>query len=161
MNNGRVIAPIDGLFETHLTVANLEASVVFYRDVLRLELAFRLDERRVAFFWIGERGKSMLGLWEIGSAPNTLHLHIAFRCALVDVLAAPDRLRTAQITPLGFHGEPVTEPVVIGWMPAASIFFTDPDGHLLEFLAMLPEEPRAEAGVVSYSEWTSQRLRDR
>jgi lactoylglutathione lyase len=48
----------------------------------------------------------------------------------------------------------VDEPVVIGWMPAASVFFTDPDGHLLEYLAMLQEAPRPERGVVRYSEWT-------
>jgi lactoylglutathione lyase len=151
----RMIVPIDSLFETHLTVASLDASVAFYRDVLGLELAVRLDERRVAFFWLGERGRSMLGLWETGSTPNTLRLHTAFRCALTDVVAAPDRLRTAGVIPLGFDGEPVIEPVVIGWMPAAAIFFKDPDGHLLEFLAMLPDRPRAEAGVVTYSEWTS------
>jgi hypothetical protein len=33
-------------------------------------------------------------------------------------------------------------------MPAASVFFHDPDGHLLEYLAMLPHQPRPEAGVV-------------
>jgi hypothetical protein len=43
-------------------------------------------------------------------------------------------------------------------MPALAIYFRDPDGHLLEFLAMLPDEPRPEAGVVSWDEW--QRLRD-
>jgi hypothetical protein len=42
---------------------------------------------------------------------------------------------------------------VIGWMPAAAVFFHDPDGHLLEHLAMLPHEPRPEAGIVPYSEW--------
>jgi hypothetical protein len=38
-------------------------------------------------------------------------------------------------------------------MPAVSLYFTDPDGHLLEYLAMLPQDPRPAAGVVSYSEW--------
>jgi lactoylglutathione lyase len=42
---------------------------------------------------------------------------------------------------------------VIGWMPAASVFFRDPDGHLLEYPAMLPHEPRPEADVVPYVEW--------
>jgi lactoylglutathione lyase len=50
--------------------------------------------------------------------------------------------------PLDFHGQPATEPSVIGWMPAASVFFHDPDGRLLEHLAMLPHRPRPEAGVV-------------
>jgi hypothetical protein len=33
------------------------------------------------------------------------------------------------------------------------VFFHDPDGHLLEYLAMLPHQPRPEAGVVPYGEW--------
>ena len=146
--------PTDGLFETHLTVASLDDSVAFYRDLVGLELAYRLDERRVAFFWIGGRGRSMLGLWETGSAPNTMRLHTAFACTLADVLTAPAQLSAAGIAPLGFYGEPADEPVVIGWMPAASVFFRDPDGHLLEYVAMLAEAPRPHVGVVSYSEWS-------
>ena len=42
---------------------------------------------------------------------------------------------------------------MIGWMPAASVFFQDPDANLLEFIAMLPDAPRAEAGVMTYSNW--------
>jgi lactoylglutathione lyase len=152
-----VRVPSTGLFETHLTVASLDASVAFYRDLMGLELAYRLDDRRVAFFWIGGRGRSMLGVWETGSVPNTMQLHTAFACSLPDVLAAPDRLRAAGVAPLGFHGEPVDEPVVIGWMPAVSLFFRDPDGHLLEYIAMLSDAPRPDVGVVPYSEW----IRDR
>ena len=147
--------PVHGLFETHLTVANLEASVTFYRDVIGLELAYQLDEPRVAFFWIGARGRSMLGVWETGHAPNLMRLHTAFGCTLEDVLAAPPRLQAAGIAPRGFHGEPVDEPVVIGWMPAAALFFADPDGHLLEYLAMLTEAPRPDLGVVTYALWTA------
>ena len=39
--------------------------------------------------------------------------------------------------PLGFFSEPADEPAVIAWMPAASVFFRDPDGHLLEFVLQL------------------------
>jgi len=49
------------------------------------------------------------------------------------------------------------EPSVIGWMPAASLFFRDPDGHLLEYLTMLDEDPRPDVGVVSWSEWLAHR----
>jgi lactoylglutathione lyase len=38
-------------------------------------------------------------------------------------------------------------------MPAVSVYFADPDDHLLEYLAMLPDEPRPDIGVVTYSEW--------
>jgi hypothetical protein len=37
-------------------------------------------------------------------------------------------------------GNPTDEPV-IGWMPAASLHFRDPDGNMLELLSMLPESP--------------------
>jgi hypothetical protein len=35
-----------------------------------MELAEAFRERRVAFYWIGGRGNSMLGLWEVGSRPQ-------------------------------------------------------------------------------------------
>jgi hypothetical protein len=34
-------------------------------------------------------------------------------------------------------------------------YFRDPDGHLLDYLAMLDGNPRPECGVVSWSRWTS------
>ena len=46
---------------------------------------------------------------------------------------------------------------MIGWMPAATQYFRDPDGHLLEYLAMLDEKPRADLGIVPWSEWTGNR----
>jgi lactoylglutathione lyase len=147
------MVPITGLFETHLTVRRLDTSLEFYRDVVGLELAYRWDDRRVAFFWIGGEGNSMLGLWESGTAPISMHLHTAFRASIEDVLAAADKLRAAGVQPLGPAGEPVDEPVVFGWMPALSIYFTDLDGHLLEYLAMLPDAPRPEVGVMPYSRW--------
>ncbi|MEP7198316.1 MAG: VOC family protein [Chloroflexota bacterium] len=145
--------PIRGLFETHLTVMHLERAVSFYRDVIGLELAYLLPERQVAFFWIGARGNAMLGLWCVGSAPLSMALHIAFDVALADLLTAPERLNAAGVTPRGFNGEPVAEPVVIGWMPAAALYFKDPDGHSLEYLAMLPQQSKAEIGVVTYTRW--------
>ena len=146
---------IRGLFETHLTVRDLPRSIAFYRAVVGLELAYELPARNVAFMWIGGRGKAMLGLWGTGSAPLSLKLHLAFDVALADLLTAPALLRAAGVTPLGFNGEEVNEPVVIGWMPAASIYFDDPDGHSLEYLAMLPGEPKPDAGVMSYSKWVA------
>ena len=146
--------PVRGLFETHLTVRDVERSVAFYRDVVGLPLALELPERNAAFMWVGDRGRSMLGLWGIGSSVNSLTLHIAFEVALHELLAAPERLRSNDVAPLSFASEETREPDVLGWMPAATVYFEDPDGHLLEYLTMLDEEPRPEAGVVSYSEWT-------
>jgi hypothetical protein len=38
-------------------------------------------------------------------------------------------------------------------MPAASVFFFDLDGNLLEYIAMLPHQPRPEQGIVQWSVW--------
>jgi lactoylglutathione lyase len=147
--------PVRGLFETHLTVSDLERSVGFYRDVVGLQLAFEVSERSAAFFWIGDPGRSMLGLWSLGTAPLGLTLHLAFEVALDDLMDAAKRLEAQGITPLSFFGSETTEPSVIGWMPAAALYFRDPDGHLLEYLTMLSEEPNPDLGIVPWSEWVS------
>lgn len=144
---------ITGLFETHLTVSDLDRSVTFYRDIVGLPLALSVPDRGAAFFWIGGVGEAMLGLWSLGSAPLGLTLHVAFTVPLEDVLAACERLRAVTVTPLSFFATETNEPSVIGWMPAAAVYFRDPDGHLLEYLAMLDEEPRPELGVVPWSRW--------
>jgi hypothetical protein len=61
---------IRDLFEAHLTAANLQRSMSFFGDALGLELAQVFPERKVAFYWIGRRGDSMIGLWE---AESVLH----------------------------------------------------------------------------------------
>ena len=145
--------PIKGLFETHLTVSNLQRSIDFYRDKLGLQLALKVSDRNAAFFWIGDSRRSMLGLWSIGSSPLGLTLHIAFDVNLSDLLDAPNRLKALGISPLTFFGEETEEPSVITWMPAAAIYFRDPDGHLIEFLTMLDAEPDVNLGIVTWSKW--------
>ena len=82
-----------------------------------------------------------------------LNLHIAFEVTIDDLLAASNRLRSNGITPLSFFGAETTEPSVIGWMPAASIYFRDPDNHLIEYLAMLDHNPRPDLGIIPWYEW--------
>ena len=139
------------LSEAHLDVRDLDRSAAYYRDVVGLELAYRLEERNVVLLWAGGRGPSMLGLWAGSSSPNAARLHLAFVLGLEAVLAAPATLRSAGVEPLDFDGQPTGEACVIEWMPVASVFFRDPDGHLLEFLSMLLDEPQPEVGVVSWS----------
>jgi lactoylglutathione lyase len=146
---------VAGLFETHLTVSDLDRSVAFYRDVVGLSLALEAPERGAAFFWIGGTGEAMLGLWSLGSAPLGLSLHVAFKTSLAEVMGACDRLRALGVTPLSFFATGTDEPSVIGWMPAAAVYFRDPDGHLLEYLAMLDEKPRPDRGIVPWSEWAA------
>lgn len=145
--------PIRHLFETHMTVSDLQRSIEFYRDVMGLQLAFEAPQRNVAFFWIGESGHSMLGLWSIGTAPLSLTLHLAFDVLLEDLLDAHKKLKAMRITTFSILGEETIEPSVICWMPAASIYFRDPDGHLLEYLTMLNEPPRPDLGLISWSQW--------
>ena len=150
---------IRGLFETHLTVRDLQRSITFYRDIIGLQLAYEVSECNAAFFWIGDHSSrySMLGLWSVGTAPLGLNLHIAFEVAAIDdLLDAPKRLKEGGIVPLSFFGDESLEPSVIGWMPAAAVYFRDPDGHLIEYLTMLDDkERRPDLGIVSWSDWVS------
>jgi lactoylglutathione lyase len=88
-----------------------------------------------------------------GRVPKRLSLHIAFRTDLPDLLHAAVRLRAANVVPLDFWGQPTDEPVVLGWMPAASLYFRDPDGNMLELLSMLADPPQPELGIVGLSRW--------
>ena len=80
-------------------------------------------------------------------------LHLAFAAPLAFVLGACERLRSLGVTPLSFFTEETAEPSVICWMPAAAVYFRDPDGHLLEYLAMLDAPPEPERGIVGWSDW--------
>ena len=92
------------LFESHLTVSDLQRSMDFFGQTLGLELAKVFWDRRVAFYWIGERGNSMLGLWEVGTGPQRFSLHVAFRADLPNLLHAATHLRAANVVPLDFLG---------------------------------------------------------
>ncbi len=154
------LVPISDLFEVHLAVSELDQAVAFYRDILVLPLARVFPERKAAFLWIGAPGKAMLGLWEAGSMPMSISLHVAFRVELPDLREATARLEGAGVQPRDFAGAPTPEPVVIAWMPAASVFFRDPDNNLLEFITMLPDAPRPDLGVLPWSDWVRRRPQD-
>jgi lactoylglutathione lyase len=147
------IVPINGLFEAHLTVSDLDRSIAFYRDVVGLELAHRVPERHAAFFWMGRPGKTMLGLWSIHTSPMRMRHHIAFDVALGDVIALVERLRSAGLMPRNGSGAPIDEPIIISWMPAASVYFNDPDGHELEYISMLEGPSHPEWGWIPLSDW--------
>ena len=148
-----------GLFETHLPVSDLQRSIIFYSEIVGLHLALEIPERGAAFFWIGNPShssiRSMLGIWSIGTAPISMTLHVAFEIEKInDLLSAPHLLKAQGIVPLSFLGTESMEPSVIGWMPAAAIYFKDPDGNLIEYLTMLDDNlRRPEIGIISWSEW--------
>jgi catechol 2,3-dioxygenase-like lactoylglutathione lyase family enzyme len=146
---------IKGLYETHLFVENLEVSINFYKNVLKLALCHFEADRRVAFFWIGKPQEAMLGLWE-KPASQIDKRHFAFRCEKDFILLEATKfLKDHRLTPYNFLKDGTDQPMVFAWMPAIAIYFNDPDGHFLEFIAILEGEPRPELGVVSYEEWIS------
>lgn len=148
-----MIVPVGGLWETHITVGDLDRSVVFYRDVVGLTLAHIVPERHVAFFWIGKPRQTMLGLWTTHTSPIAMKLHYAFQVSVEGAEASIAALKKAGLQPTSGTGEVIVEPEVIPWIPAASVYFRDPDGHSLEFIAMLPEAPAPNTKRVSLSKW--------
>lgn len=86
----------------------------------------------------------MLGLWSIGSAPVRLRLRIAFSVALEDAARSVATLRSGKVVPRSGGGPAVDQLVVLPWMPAASVWFDDPDAHSLECIGLLPEDPWPE-----------------
>jgi lactoylglutathione lyase len=154
-----------GLFETHLDVTDLDRSVAFYTSVLGLELAIQrqVDEartdahsrgaRRFALLWVGGQGNAMLGLWERAAAPIRAQ-HFAFEVSLEELPTLTSKLSARGIQVRDFFQEATTTPSVFGFIPAASIYFDDPDGHVLELLARIPAPPHSELVAVSWKEWT-------
>ncbi|HEY7353550.1 MAG TPA: NAD(P)H-dependent oxidoreductase [Terriglobales bacterium] len=148
-----MLVPIQSLFEAHLHVSDLRRSLSFYGELLGLPIAANFPDRRAAFLWVGAPGKAMLGLWDSGTTPQRLELHLAFSVALEDLLNAAGKLQNAGIQPLDFDGRPTDGPVVLAWMPAASLYFRDPDNNLLEFITMLHDSPSPDLGVVPWKQW--------
>ena len=149
---------IKGLYETHLFVQNLEISIDFYKNILGLELCYFEQERRAAFFWIGKPKEAMLGLWEKPKSEIDIR-HFAFRCDKEDILnKSIDFLKKRNLHPYNFLNDKTERPMVFAWMPAIAIYFNDPDGHYLEFIAVLEGDAKPELGVISYEEWIKQNI---
>jgi len=131
------------LYETHLPVSCTERSRAFYLDIVGLRFAYRDPGRDIVFLWIGENRVSMLGLWGPGTTyGNPLHpAHLAIAMSLPDLLANGKRLNDLSVATYGFGKLETIEPSVIGWMPSAQLYFRDPDGHSIEFIALLDEKP--------------------
>jgi catechol 2,3-dioxygenase-like lactoylglutathione lyase family enzyme len=149
---------ITGLFETHIHVADLERSADFYENKLGLTLAYE-DNRRCHFYWLGGPQKAMLGLWE-KEADQIIPQHYAFETSMDKMKGIVPWLKERGIQVRNFLNDGTEEPFVFGWMPAVSIYFSDPDGHSLEFISVLPDKPQPELGVVAWKQWELQHGRN-
>jgi lactoylglutathione lyase len=147
------------LYETHIPVVDTKRSEAFYRDVVGLPFAYRDPTRDIVFLWVDEKHKAMLGLWgptTTRGAPGGLprECHFAFAVSLPELFDAIENLKRRGIETQAFGGQPTREPSVIGWMPSAQIYFRDPDGHWLEYIALLPDAPDASF-IGPYGQWQS------
>lgn len=143
-----------GIYETHLPVSDLDRAVEFYGEQLGLELGLLQRERGAAFLFVRHGDdRSMLGLFETDeplatrATDEVAGRHFAFRVEVDDVDRMVPWLRERGIEPLS------EEPVVLTWMPAAAVFFEDPDGNLLELIADLPDPPGREVDAMPLSQW--------
>ena len=143
---------ITKVFETHLNVANLERSMAFYDQLPGAQLEMVEESRRIAFYFLGGWNHSMLGLWE--KPADQIHVqHTAFEVPVDRMDDAIADLHTRGIPTKDFFEQPSDVPFVFAWMPAYAIYFDDPDGHLLEYIAILDEPPRPELGIASLELW--------
>lgn len=144
---------IRGIYETHIQVRELEAAMEFYGDTLGLELGTVSEERRIALYFVSDLDgtRSMLGLWEDSDvSPN----HFAFRVAEADVERMRSFLADRDIELVEALGiSPAEQPLVHPWMPAAAIYFEDPDGNPVELIADLDEDPRPNLDIMPLAEW--------
>ena len=153
------------LYETHIPVANTNVAQRFYQEIVGLPFAYRDPTRDIVFIWADAKEKAMLGLWgphtEYGKQERTSQKHhLAFAVLLDELFTAITNLNEKGIEVLGFSGEKTDEPTVIGWAPAAMIYFRDPDGHMLEFISILPDPPNPSFNGL-YSEWKKLATREK
>ncbi|MBU9713931.1 VOC family protein [Evansella tamaricis] len=144
------MSSIQGIFETHVQVTNLEKAKSFYGESLELKQVLELPERRVVFYELNDT--QIFGIWEVEKG-EWHHSHFAFHVSLPFMTRATSWLKERNIKPLESFGLQPKEPLVHTWLPMVSIYFKDSDGNTLEFGARLPHPPLEKPGVIYWSDW--------
>jgi lactoylglutathione lyase len=149
-----------GLYEVHLPVTNLDRSIDFYVEKLGFKTGYGGKGGTSALLLYSDGDiRWMLGLFQVDTVVHRrpAEYHISFRIAEDDVDQMVPYLRGHGIEPVHPPGAPIQgpmhEPIVHGWMPAAAVFFRDPDGHLLELIADLSDATRPNFRYRPLSEW--------
>jgi catechol 2,3-dioxygenase-like lactoylglutathione lyase family enzyme len=116
--------PIRGLYEVAIRVKDLSKSEAFYRETLGLEVGIRDEPRRWLFLRAGGQAGMLVLQEDKGDWPTQ---HFAFTVEEGEIEAAATALQQ--------RGVRIEGPVFHEWMPAKSVYFSDPDGHALELCA--------------------------
>ncbi|MBT2691207.1 VOC family protein [Bacillus sp. ISL-47] len=139
------------LYEAHLDTSDLERNIHFYEN-LGFTMAYKIEDRRAAFFFLGENKENMLGIWETKDTTIRRN-HIAFSVSPEKLKGVIPFLKEKNIEARESFGLPPIEPIVHPWMPAASVYFYDPDGHSLEYIAVLNGNSKPDLKPMYLSEW--------
>jgi len=123
--------PIRGFYEVAIRVKDLPRAEAFYRNVLGLEVGVRDEKRNWLFLRAGGQAGMVVLQEDKGDWPTQ---HFAFTVDEADIEAVAALLRANDVA--------VDEPVTHEWMPAKSLYFSDPDGHELEFCAPIQNRER-------------------
>ncbi|WRP07326.1 VOC family protein [Rossellomorea aquimaris] len=151
---------IKGLYEAHLPVSDMGNSIDFYQK-LGLELAY--ESKNVSFVWI-EKGKSWLGLWEADQVNIPYHpsiRHIAFHVEAEDIIEAKEWLKERGIeVKEAFGFSPERQPLVLSNTPQAHacLYFHDPDGNSLEFIAPLRLDHEEDFEMMTLEDWHERKI---
>ncbi len=120
--------PIKGLYEVAIKVRDLSVAEPFYRNVLGLTEGLRDDARKWLFLRAGGSAGMFVLQEDKGEWPKQ---HFAFTVQDKDLESAKALLEA--------HGVATEGPVLHEWMPARSLYFSDPDGNDLELCAPLQD----------------------
>ncbi len=129
------MAKLQGILETALYVEDLERSRIFYQAIF--ELAILFDDERLCAFNVSDKqvlllflkGASTIPLKTVGGTipphDGNGHLHLAFSISANELEEWQIRLETMNV---------VIESKVEWQRGGTSIYFRDPDKHLLELV---------------------------
>lgn len=119
--------PIQGLYEIAIRVRELAPAEAFYCNVLGCTVGLRDERRNWVFLRVAGSAAMVVLQEDKGEWPL---VHFAFTVAEADLSRANSWLQA--------HGVATDGPHFHAWMPAKSLYFSDPDGHNLELCAPLP-----------------------
>jgi len=117
--------PLQGVYEIAIPVENLPRAQTFYCDILGLKIGLRDEKRNWLFLYVGGNAGMVVLQENAGDWPSQ---HFAFQVDKGDLESAAASLRE--------QGVEVEGPIFHSWMDSTSIYFSDPDGHQLEILAL-------------------------